>query len=325
MTEPECRIVFLDAATFGDVSLQPFSSRWQCTIHPVSKPPEVRERLQGHSVAVINKVALNEAVLDAPQARMLKLIAVAATGTDNVDLNIAQKHGIRVCNVPGYATRSVAQFTLALIFELVMRAGRYGESVRAGAWQKSPIFTLHDYPTSELRGKNLGIVGYGHIGQAVAQMAQGFGLEILISARPGSPDPPPAGRIAFDELLKRSDILTLHCPLTPQTKNLFDRRAFSLMKPTAFLINTARGGLVDDQALIDVLREKKLAGAALDVLSVEPPPNHHPIIRAVRELDNLLVTPHCAWTAREARQRLLSEVLENVLAFFRGEARNLVV
>lgn len=324
MTQVHPRIVFLDAATYGDVSLQSFTTRWDCTIHDVSRPTDVRIRLAGHSVAIINKVALNREVLGSAEARDLKLIAVAATGTDNVDRAAAKERNILICNVPGYATQSVAQFTFTLILELATHAGRYGELVRRDAWQRSPIFTLHDYPSVELEGKSLGVIGYGNIGRAVAKMGQNFGLQVLICARPGSTAPTPPDRISLDDLLRRADFITLHCPLTPFTKNLIDRRNLALMKPTAFLINTSRGGLVDEAALIEALRFRRLAGAALDVISEEPPRPDHPILRAAKEMDRLLVTPHCAWSAREARLRLLNEVAENIAAYFRGESRNLV-
>ena len=317
-------IVFLDASTFGDVALKRFSEIWNCASHKVTAPAEVAERLRGRDVVILNKVVLDGALLDSAAAKDLKMIAIAATGTDNVDLEAARARGIRVCNVPGYAAQSVAQFTVALILELATRVGGYGELVRAGAWEKSPIYTLLEFPSFELAGKSLGIVGYGNIGRRVAEMARGFGLETLIAARPGSEGPGPQGRLPLDEVLKRSDIVSLHCPLTPQTRNLVDSRALALMKPGALLINAARGGLVDAEALIQALREKRLAGAAVDVLTQEPPPPDHPLIKAAKELDNLLVTPHCAWSAREARQRLMDEVLENILAFTRGQDRNRV-
>jgi glycerate dehydrogenase len=319
------KIVFLDAATYGDVSLESFSQTWNCTIHQVTGPDDVRQRLKGHSVAITNKVPIDGGVLASSEARDLKLIAVAATGIDIIDREAAKHYGIKVCNVPGYATQSVAQFTMALILELATRVGRYGEAVRAGRWQASPVFTLLDYPTVELAGRKLGIVGYGNIGKTVARMAQGFGLEVLIAARVGSSDPVASGRVPLDELLGNSDIVSLHCPLTPATRSMINRETLSLMKPTAFLINTARGALVDEAALIQALSEKKLAGAALDVMSQEPPDVKQPIIEAAKELENLVVTPHTAWSARQARERLLNEVAANIRAFFAGESRNIVV
>jgi glycerate dehydrogenase len=322
MSVPQPKIVFLDAATYGDVSLQRFTGRWHCTVHQVTSPDQTVSRLAGHSIAVVNKVVIDKDVLNSPETGDLKLVAVAATGTDIIDREEAIRRDIKVCNVPGYATQSVAQFTLALILELAARVGRYVHAVNAGEWQKSPVFSLLTYPTNELAGKKLGIVGYGSIGQAVAQMARGFGMKILVAARPGTAGAIPNGRMAFDQLLRESDVLSLHCPLAPQTRNLINEKSLSLMKPTAFLINTARGALVDEAALIAALRKKQIAAAAVDVLSKEPPPADHPMIQAAKELEHLIVTPHTAWSAREARERLLKEVEENIDAFLRGRDRN---
>jgi len=324
MSTEQPRIVFLDAATYGDMSLKLFTDTWDCTVHQVTNRSETSERIAGHSVAVTNKVAFDKTILNSSEAGHLKLIAVAATGTDVIDKESAAKRGVKVCNVPGYATQSVAQFTMALILELATRAAKYGNAVKSGEWQKSPVFALLNLPNRELAGKKLGIIGHGNIGQTVAQMARGFGMEILIAARPGSPPPIPKDRLSVGELLKQADIVSLHCPLTPETKNLINNQSLALMKPTAFLVNTARGALIDEAALIDALRDKKIAAAALDVISKEPPPADHPIIQAAEELENLLVTPHTAWSAREARERLLVEVKTNIEAFLRGEPRNLV-
>jgi glycerate dehydrogenase len=317
-------VVFLDAATYGDISLQRFSDRWTCTVHQVTRPMETSQRLDGHSIAVTNKVAIDEAVLASPGARALKLIVIAATGTDIIDRETAKRFGVKVCNVPGYATQSVSQFTMALILELATRASRYQQTVKNGEWQKSPVFTLLSYPTIELAGKKLGIVGYGNIGQTVAQMARGFRMKVLVAARPGGEGPTPASRTSVDQLLRQADVVSLHCPLTPHTTRLINEASLALMKPTAFLINTARGALVDEEALIQALRERRLAAAALDVISREPPPPHHPVILAALELDNLIVTPHVAWSAREARERLLWEVEQNISAFLEGQDRNRV-
>jgi glycerate dehydrogenase len=318
------KIVLLDAATYGDASLQIFSDRWDCTIHRVTTPAELGQRLKRQSVAVTNKVVIDRTVLSSPAVEELKLIAVAATGTDIIDREAAKEIGVTVCNVPGYATQSVAQFTLALILELATRAGRYGLAVRSDAWQQSPVFTLLDFPSVELQGKKLGIIGYGNIGRAVAEMARGFGLEVMIAARPGSTGPIRSGRVSLTELFRQADVITLHCPLTPQTKNLINAEALSLMKPTALLINTARGALIDETALIQALSQNRLAAAALDVISREPPPADHPIIQAAKKLDNLIVTPHTAWSARESRERLLKEVANNISDFFEGKPRNIV-
>jgi glycerate dehydrogenase len=318
------KIVLLDAATYGDVSLQIFSDRWDCAIHQVTTRAELGQRLKRQSVAVTNKVVIDRTVLSSPAVQELKLIAVAATGTDIIDCEAAKKIGVTVCNVPGYATQSVAQFTLALILELATRAGRYDSAVRSDAWQQSPVFTLLNFPSVELKGKRLGIIGYGNIGRAVAEMARGFGLEVMIAARPGSTEPIPSGRVSLTELFLQADVITLHCPLTPQTRNLINAETLSLMKPGALLVNTARGALIDETALIEALRQNRLAAAALDVISHEPPPADHPIIQAAKKLDNLFVTPHTAWSARESRERLLKEVANNISAFFEGKPRNIV-
>jgi len=324
MSPERPRIVFLDSATYGDISLKRFTDRWECTVYPVTSPQETIHRLAGQAIAVTNKVAFDKTVFGSPEACELKLIAVAATGTDIVDRAEAARHGVKVCNVPGYATQSVAQFTLALILELATHAGKYVDAVKAGEWQKSPVFSLLTFPTIELSGKKLGIVGYGSIGQAVTQMARGFGMEVLVAARPGSAGPIPQGRIEVEQLLREADIVSLHCPLTPETRNLINERSLTQMKPSAFLINTARGALIDEAALIAALQTKQIAGAALDVISKEPPSADHPIILAAKELDNLIVTPHTAWAARESRERLLQEVEANIAAFLQGQDRNRV-
>lgn len=319
------KVVFLDAATYGDVSLGNCSEQWDCTVHPVTAPIDTAQRLSGHAIVVTNKVAIDAAVLASPHARELELIVVAATGTDIIDCKAAARSGIKVCNVPGYATQSVAQFTMALILELATSACRYRQAVKNGEWQKSPVFALLNQPTSELAGKKLGIVGYGNIGQRVALMARAFGMDVLIADRPGNAGAVAHGRVAIEQLLRHADIVSLHCPLTTQTMHLVNHASLALMKPTAFLINTARGGLVDEGALIEALRERRLAGAALDVISREPPPADHPVILAAAELDNLIVTPHTAWSAREARERLLREVEQIISAFIQGQDRNRVV
>jgi glycerate dehydrogenase len=317
-------IVFLDAATYGDVSLSRFTDRWPCTIHQLTSRDETIARLAGHSVVVTNKVVIDAAVLQSNEARSVKLIAVAATGTDIIDKAAVRQRGVSVCNVPGYATESVAQFTMALILECATRASRFAGAVRSGAWERSPIFSLLTYPTIELHGKTHGIIGYGNIGQSVARMARGFGMKILVAARSGVHGAIPAGRIALERLFEEADVVSLHCPLTPETRDLVNEQTLARMKSSAFLINTARGALVDEAALIAALREKRIAAAALDVISQEPPAANHPIVQAAKELDNLIVTPHTAWSAREARERLLDEVAANIAGFFAGEPRNIV-
>jgi glycerate dehydrogenase len=324
MSVQQPKIVFLDAATYGDVSLKRFTDTWDCTVHHVTNPDETAQRLSGYSIAVTNKVAIDKAIFNSPEALGLRLITVAATGTDIIDRVEASRHGVKVCNVPGYATQSVAQFTMALILELSTRAASYSDAVKNGQWENSPVFSLLTYPSLELSGKKLGIIGYGSIGRAVAQMARAFGMEVLIAARSSETEAVIDQRIPLDELLRQADIVSLHCPLTVETRNLINQKSLSVMKPSAFLVNAARGALVDETALIEALRNKRIAGAALDVISKEPPPANYPIIVAARELDSLIVTPHTAWSAREARERLLKEVEENIVAFLHGRDRNRV-
>ena len=324
MSLPQTKIVFLDAATYGDISLARFTSLWNCTIHQITKPAETAQRLKGHAVVVTNKVEIDQSILNSSEASDLKLIVVAATGTDIIDRKAAARRGVTVCNVPGYATESVAQFTISLILELTTRAGMYSDTVKRGEWEKSPVFALLSYPSIELKGKKLGIIGYGNIGRRVAEIARGFGMEILVAARPGNSASVTSHRVPVNDLLRQGDVVSLHCPLTPETRNLINHSSLSLMKPTAFLINTARGALIDETALIDALDKNQIGAAALDVITTEPPAPDHPIIRAAKTLDNLIVTPHIAWSAREARERLLDEVKENIAAFLRGERRNLV-
>ena len=317
------RVAFLDAATFGVISLARFEEAGECAVHELTEADELPERLDGCQCAVLNKFVLDRPRLEHPSAAQLRLIAVGATGTDNVDVACARERGIAVCNVPGYATSAVAQYTLALILELATQAARYAQGTRMGHWHESTIFTRHDYPSFELQGRVLGIVGYGNIGRKVAEMARVFGLRVIVAGRVGEDQQQP-GRLPVEEVLRQADFVTLHCPLTPLTEGFINPHTLSLMKPTAYLVNTARGGLVEEGALIEALEQEWIAGAALDVISQEPPDEGHPMMDAAARLDNLLITPHCAWAARETRQRLMDEVFENVEAFRRGERRNRV-
>lgn len=320
-------IVFLDAATLGDATdaLSVLAECHPCKIHAVTSPEETAARIAGHSIVVTNKVALRADLLASPAAEALRLIAVAATGVDIIDLDAARSRGIAVANVVGYSTRSVAEHTWSLILELATRTGRLDHAVRAGGWSSSPIFTMFDYPRVDLAGKTLGIVGHGAIGRAVAAIGAAFGMTVLIAARPGASGAVPVDRVPFDEVLTRSDVVSLHCPLTDATRGLINAATLARMKREAWLVNTARGALVDDEALVEALRSRRLGGAALDVLTREPPPAAHPIVRAMPELPTLVVTPHVAWTSREARLRLSEGIADNIHAFLRGERRNRVV
>jgi len=314
--------VFLDEASLGrgDLDYGPLRealSPWRC--YPATAPHEVAQRIADAEVVISNKVVLDEGNL--ASARRLRLICVAATGTDNVDLAAAARRAIVVCNVRGYATPSVTQHVFALMLALMRSLPDYQRAVAAGRWQQSGHFCLLDFPIVELTGKVLGIVGYGELGRAVAQLARAFGMEVLIAARPGS-GAVPAGRLALEALLPQVDVLTLHCPLAGNTRGLIGSRELALMKAGAIFINTARGGLVDEQALAAALQAGHLGGAGVDVLSIEPPLGDHPLLTG--DIPRLIVTPHIAWASREARQRLVAQMAQNIRAWRSGRPRNVV-
>jgi glycerate dehydrogenase len=315
------RAAFLDHSTLdlGDLDLSPLQQLFgELTLYPLSDPEQVIERLQGVQVAISNKVPLDAKTFAAcPE---LKLVLIAATGTNNIDLAAAREHGVLVCNCQGYGTPSVAQHTLMLLLALATRLPDYQRAVRDGRWQQAQQFCLLDFPIVELEGKTLGLLGHGELGGAVATLAEAFGMRVLLGQLPGRPSR--QDRLPLDELLPQVDALTLHCPLNAATHNLIGEYQLGLMKPGAFLINTARGGLVDEQALADALRRGHLGGAATDVLSQEPPTAGNPLLAA--DIPRLIVTPHSAWGSREARQRIVIQLMENAQAFFEGSARRLV-
>lgn len=276
-------------------------------------------RLAGAQVAVTNKAVIGEREL--VEAPGLRLICVAATGYNNIDTGAARRRGVAVCNVSGYSTPSVVQHVFASILALATGLPQYAADVRAGRWQTSSMFCRLDHPIREIAGCTLGIVGYGTLGRAVADVARVFGMLILVARSLAGGDN--EGRVPLDALLAESDIVSLHCPLTDQTRGLIGAAEFARMKPGAFLVNTARGGIVDELALADALRRGAIAGAAVDVLSQEPPPADHPLLAP--DIPNLIVTPHVAWASRESRQRLVDEIAANIRAFLRGEKRNRIV
>ena len=309
------RAVFLDHASLdlGDLDMAPLRQMFgELILHNASTSEQVVERLQGAQVAISNKVRLSaDALAACPE---LKLILVSATGTNNIDLAAARERGITVANCQGYGTASVAQHALLLLLNLATRLPDYQAAVRDGAWQRSSQFCLLDFPIIELQGKTLGILGHGELGGAFARLAEALGMRILYGALPGRP--PRADRLPLSELLPQVDALSLHCPLTEQTRNLIGAAELAQMKPQALLLNTARGGLVDEQALADCLRAGHLGGAAFDVLSEEPPRNGNPLLAG--DIPRLIITPHNAWGSREARQRIVGQLSENARAFFSG-------
>lgn len=278
-----------------------------------STASQVAGRIGDASVVLTNKAPVSDEIMQ--QSPALKYIGVLATGTNVIDIEAAQRLGVTVTNVTGYGNAAVAQHTLALMLALATRLPDYQRAAQDGRWRSADNFCLLDYPILELAGKTLGIVGYGTLGQTVARLARALGMDVMIAALPGRHEHD-STRIRFEELLAAVDMLSLHCPLAENTRNLIDRDALAQMKPTALLINCARGGIVDEAALADALRHGRLGGAGVDVLTEEPPRNGNPLLNP--DIPNLIVTPHCAWGSRESRQRLVEMAAENLRSFLAG-------
>ncbi|KRS20052.1 glycerate dehydrogenase [Alishewanella sp. WH16-1] len=304
-------IVFLDAASLGDADLAALQQPGcELQLFPYSAPADIVDRLQHADIAIVNKCRLDAAVL--AQLPRLKAIMVAATGMDNIDLTAAATQGIQVFNVQDYAGTAVPQHVFALLLALSNQLSQYQQAVQRGDWSRSQNFCLLDYPMFELAGKTMVIVGYGSLGQATAELAKAFGMRVLIAERPDVTEVRP-GRIAFNNALALADVLSLHCPLTPATQHLLNRERLAQLKAGAVLINTARGGLIETEALIAALKSGQLLAAALDVLETEPPPAEHPLLQC--RLPNLLLTPHIGWASREARTRMVLKIAANIQNF----------
>jgi len=282
-------------------------------------PSDICERLEPATIAVTNKIKLQER--DLAQTPQLKFIAITATGYDNIDLAYCRKRGIQVSNVPGYARQSVPEHVMMLMLALRRNLPAYEKAVKNGRWQHSPQPTVNDIPVEDLRGSTLGLIGYGDLAKGVETLARAFGMKILVADHKGVSVVRP-GRVAFDQVLCQADVISIHTPLNDQTRNMIGTPELALMKPTALLINTARGGLVEEKALADALRAGRLGGAGIDVLSAEPPKESNPLLDL--HLPNLIVTPHIAWTSRQAQEKLAEEVILNIEAFVNGNPRNLV-
>ena len=313
-------IVVLDGFTLnpGDLSWEELKALGPCAIYDRTPPAALADRAAAADILLTNKFELTSAAIG--NLLRLKYIGVLATGTNVVDRAAARARGIPVTHVPAYGTKSVAQMTFALLLELAQHAGHHAQTVREGRWTRSADWCYWDLPLIELDGLALGIVGLGRIGRAVAELGAAFGMKVIASAPSASAIPPFVRLVELDTLFRDSDVLSLHCPLTPQTANLVNARRLSLMKPTALLLNTSRGLLVDQAALADALNSGRLAGAALDVLATEPPPPDNPLLTA----RNCIITPHLAWATRAARARLMNLAVENVRAFLQGKAQNVV-
>ncbi|WP_180039642.1 2-hydroxyacid dehydrogenase [Acinetobacter sp. YH12100] len=310
------KAVYLDYASLDqqDLDFQALHAAFDpLVLYPTTSAAEIASRVAEVEVIISNKVLIDAATIQ--QSPELKLILISATGSNNVDLAAAKARGIVVCNCQAYGTSAVAQHTLMLMLNLATSFLSYQHALQQGQWQKSSQFCLLDAPIVELAGKTLGIVGYGELGHAVAKLAEAFGMKVLIAALPNRPAD--ASRVAFAELLAQVDFLSLHCPLTEDTRHLISHAELEAMKPSAFLINCARGGIVDEAALAQALREGQIAGAATDVLTVEPPKEGNVLLDAT--IPNLIVTPHNAWGSVDARQRIVNQMVENVEAFKNGQ------
>lgn len=316
------KAVLLDWATMGpDLDIGELQSLLpELEIYDETADDEIAGRILGAEIVLGNKVMISDALFEG--ATDLRFIGLTATGTDNIDLESARRHGVAVANIRAYCTASVVEHVFGCLLCLTHQLQGYAADVRDGAWQKASNFCMLTRPIRELSSMTLGIVGFGELGKGVARMGEAFGMKVLVAARPGTREVP-AGRVSFDDLLARADVISLHCPLTDATRNLFGRKQFAAMKPDALLVNTARGALVDSQALVDALQSGEIAGAAIDVLPEEPPVNGDPLLDY--EGENLIVTPHIAWGTHEARQAAVDELTENIRAFLEGRERNRVV
>jgi glycerate dehydrogenase len=312
------RIVFLDRNTLdANIRSPGFAHEW--IEYDETQASEVMERLEGATIAITNKVPLREAELQ--QLPLLRFIAVAATGVDIIDLEYCRRRGLAVSNVRNYAGHTVPEHALMLMLALRRNLLSYRKDVQAGAWEQARAFCLFDHPIHDLHGSRLGIIGYGVLGQAVEKLALALGMHVLISEHKGAARVRD-GRTSFEEVLRGSDIVTLHSPLNAETRNMIGAAELSMMKPAAILINTARGGLVDEKALVESLQRGTIGGAGFDVLTTEPPRVGNPLLGI--NLPNFILTPHNAWASREAMQTLADQLIDNIEAFVRGEPKNLI-
>ena len=314
-------VVFLDRATLApQTQLRPLPFDHTLETFERTAPEDVAARIRNADIVITNKARITEEALAG--ATRLRMIAIAATGTDNVDLPACAARGIVVSNVRDYAGNSVPEHTFALIFALRRSLAAYRDAVRAGRWLESGQFCFFDYPIRNLAGSTLGVIGDGALGQAVAQMGRALGLRVLFAARKTRNDVQ-AGYVPLETLLEESDIITLHCPLTAQTRDLIDATAFARMKRRPLLINTARGGLVNEAALVDALQTGAISGAGFDVVTQEPLPADHPF-QAIVSHPAFILTPHVAWASDEAMQTLADQLVGNIAAFYEGKPRNIV-
>ena len=314
------KIVILEgyASNPGDLSWEAFGQLGELTVYDRTAPEEVIERIKDAEIILINKTQLGADVF--AQCPKLRYIGVLATGYNVVDIHAARAHGVTVCNVPGYSTQAVAQMTFALLLEITQQVGLHSAAVFSGAWQSNPDFCFWRKPLTELAGKTMGLIGYGAIGQAVGAIAQAFGMKLLVTARHEKPVPEGAAFVDLNTLLAQSDVVSLHCPQTAENLHMIDKNAIGQMKQGAILLNTARGGLIDEQAVADALRSGKLCAFGADVVSKEPISAENPLLKA----PNCFLTPHIAWAPKETRIRLHDIAVENLRAFLAGKPQDVV-
>ncbi|TDP38304.1 glycerate dehydrogenase [Idiomarina aquatica] len=305
------KAVILDADSLGEgIDLSPLEQQVdELVCHPLTAPHEVNQRIADADIVITNKVVLNGDTLR--NANQIKLICVLATGMNNIDRDTANELGIAVKNVEAYGTPSVVQHTLMMMLSLATKMPVMQKRMAAGDWQQSPLFTLLDPPTYQLAGKHLVIVGSGELGQAVKKQAEALGMRVTFTARPGKTDD---SRPSFDALLPEADVISFHCPLTEDTKGLLNRNNIKHCQPHTLVINNARGGVANEHDVLEALRKGQIGGYATDVLPQEPPKDGHPLLDALNEPLNLIVTPHNAWTSPEARQRIIELTAENISA-----------
>lgn len=319
---PLPNVVFLDRATIPEhieVPRPNFEHQW--LEYELTSPDQVIERLAEADIVISNKVILDKHVL--AQLPKLRMVAVAATGFNNVDIDYCAEHNIAVANVQGYATRSVPEHVIAMLFALRRNLFGYHQDIAAGEWQRNKQFCFFTHPIGDIAGSTLGIIGSGALGQATAQLAKALGMQVLFAERKGAAECR-HGYVTFEEVLKRSDAITLHCPLNEETRHLIGETELKQMKPSAILINTGRGGLVDEQATVKALKNGEISGAGFDVFTQEPADESNPLI-ANMALPNLLLTPHVAWGSDTSIQKLVDILIENINAFERGDKVNRLV
>ncbi len=315
------KIVFLEAATLGnDVDLSIFEELGEVVKYPLTSPEENAARCKDADVVVLNKIKVDASLLEGNTKT--KLVCLTATGTNNVDFPYMESRGIAVANVKGYSTESVVQHTFALLFYVYERLNYYDNYVKSGAYAKCDVFSSFEMKFHELAGKTFGIIGLGNIGKRVAEVAKCFGCKVVYYSTGGRHDEEGFTRLSLEELMKSSDIISVHAPLNDKTLDLIGRKELALMKKEAVILNLGRGGIINEEALAEALEAGTIGGAATDVLTREPILPENPLMR-IKDSNRLIITPHIAWATVEARTRCAEEVLENIKAFYRGEERNI--